>query len=103
MGNFQLDSGFEKAFLRSDLVSGVVKDRAETAAVKVRQSTRHATIRAGIEVVVGDQDGIVVARIIAKDFKSHWFEFGTVKMRAEPFLVPGVMAAGFKIEGPKKR
>jgi uncharacterized phage protein gp47/JayE len=69
----------------------------EDIAGRARTKTRHRTVAAGIKVVSGDENGRFVVRVVATDFKSHWFEFGTVKMAAQPFLQPAAIEAGYTL------
>lgn len=101
MGNFQLDPGFEKAILRDDWVKEELRQRTEEMASKAKTITKSKSIRKGIEAVVEFENGRWVGRVIAKDFKSGWFEFGTVKMRARPFLAPAAMALGYHLEASR--
>lgn len=44
-----------------------------------------------IESEVGLEDGRIIGRVRATDFKAGWHEFGTRNMHAHPFLLPALL------------
>ncbi len=102
MGNFRPDSAFEKAILRSDEVRALLQVRTNEMASQARRETKSKRIAAGIVANVGIVDGMLIGRVAATSFISHFHEFGTVKMRARPFLVPAAMALGYTIKAGKR-
>jgi myo-inositol catabolism protein IolC len=48
-----------------------------------------------LEAVAGVVEGQATGRVLAKDFKGHWLEFGTGRPggRAQPYLRPAMEAA----------
>lgn len=91
---FDRDPTFRSKLLTSAEVEALVADRAEAVADRARElapddpNTPTSSIAEGIEVDVAVEGGHVVARVNATDWKSHFHEFGTVKMPAHPFLRP---------------
>lgn len=81
--NVQLiDEAVSDENLREDafeVLQPVVKDAQSLAPVD------EGDLRDSIQVTVLD-DGSVA--IVIRDFKGHFFEFGTVNMRAQPMLIP---------------
>lgn len=102
MAEVIIDPDFAAAILRSADVRDMVKTAADEVGDRAKTETTSESIAKGIEVEVGLQDGAWTGRINAKDFKSGWFEHGTVKMRARPFLRKAAMALGYKIEAGRR-
>jgi hypothetical protein len=46
-----------------------------------------------------DEHGELVGRVVATDFKSHWAEFGTSRMRARHVLRRAAERVGFRVVG----
>lgn len=81
-------------FLDSAVVRHVVTPKGERvieAAVELApKRTEHLADSIAGEWVHRD-DGKLIYRITAHDFKAHWTEFGTIYEAPEPFLAPAVV------------
>ena len=101
---FVLDSTFVDRLERSDILKDALLEQAqegERAAKALARENAYGegAYHDGIEAVAGtDESGKVQARLVAKDFKSHWIEFGTEKMSPRPCLIPGAETIG-PVEG----
>lgn len=91
---FELEPGFHRALLSSPEVLLLIGELTEATVHTAKAlapddpSTPEHSIADGIVAEVGIFDGKAAGRAVAQDFKSHWHEFGTVKMHAHPFLRP---------------
>lgn len=71
---------------------------AEAAAPLARNAAPKLSgdLEDSIVAVAGVVDGQATGRLVAKDFKAHWLEFGTRRSdsggRAQPFLRPAMEA-----------
>jgi len=87
---------FERAILRSTDVEGFLQELADEAAEYAKDSAayRSGHLEGGIEaqVVLSDDSGGLVGRVVSKDFKSLWLELGTRRTRAQPYLLPALEA-----------
>jgi hypothetical protein len=99
---FQPDPSFEKAWSRSEHPKKIAREAATDIAKQAQRNTQSKRIREGIVVEVGEVEGSTVARVIAKHFISGFFEFGTVKMRAQPYLRPAAVALGYILKAGKR-
>lgn len=93
---FVPNPAFEAELLgSSELVAGLTALTNEAAeAAKLFVPRRLGFLSDSIEVVVGFSEGRIVGRVVAKDFKAGFYEFGTRTMPAGvPFLRPGLAAA----------
>ncbi len=101
-----IDPAFERKFLRTEPIRALLEPLVETMAQHARSSAayRKGILRGGISTDVlidtGARDaggrfasgGGYVGRVTSHDFKTVWLEYGTRHMRAEPFLVPALIA-----------
>ena len=101
-GKFVVNPSFEKLWQFTPEAKQIAERSAKEIAAAAKRNT-HASIAAGIEVEVGMEDGQITGRVNSKDFRSHWFEFGTSEMSAQPFLQPAVTALGYKLKARRKR
>jgi HK97 gp10 family phage protein len=104
MGKVTLDSGFEAAVLRSPEVQAVLKSEVSKIESRAKSNARSISTSIANDITsdVGVLNGQLVGRVIAMNFKSHWFEFGTVKMRARPFLQPAAVALGYSLKAGRR-
>lgn len=99
------EPGFEAQILRSssmrDLLRGLgeqVLAHAESSAAFRKGYLREGiTLEVGINAGRGDGGRFVAgdrytARVVSHDFKTVWLEYGTRRTRAQPFLVPALVA-----------
>lgn len=86
--------------MRTTEMADVVQSETSRIADESKQiaSEFSSTIADGITADVGFIDGQLVGRVNANDFKSHWFQFGTVKMAAHPFLDVAAVNLGYRLE-----
>lgn len=98
---FEMNPHFEKEVQASDgvrdflanLVPDIARDARELVAVDT------GDLRDSIEGEVGTSDrGGHMGRVVAKDFKAAWEEFGTSRQSERPFLRPAAEAAGLHLE-----
>lgn len=79
----------------------VYAEAGEKAAKDIAPVGRYAgggDYRDGIEATVGvrgARGGVIVGRVNAKDFKSHWIEFGTIRQPAKAVLRRALERVGF--------
>lgn len=96
---FKANPAINAELRRSPGVAKAVERRAKVAAeIARRLAPRGATgnLADSIDVVRRPSGEGDVFRILVRDFKGHWHEFGTSKMAAHPFLRPGVEASGLR-------
>jgi hypothetical protein len=95
---FELADGFEDEILRSQPVRAIVEDRTQAAAERASRlaaddpSTSGQDLHSNIEADVGLDAHGWVGRVNANDWKAGWFEFGTSRQAARPFLRPALEA-----------
>jgi hypothetical protein len=83
---------FEAEWLASDDALELVLNIAD-AAVPVAQALapkREEHLANSIEATAGFVDGVATGRLLAKDFKAHWWENGTSRHAAQPYLRPAM-------------
>lgn len=82
---------FEAEYLASDealaFVDGIAKDAAPRAQAYAPKRTEN--LAESIEAEAGFVDGVATGRVVAKDFKAGWWEFGH-EGRSQPFLRPAM-------------
>lgn len=104
--NYVPNPGFAEDFLSSTEALKIVEPIANTAAdaAKARAPRRLGHLIDSIEAEAGfDADGEATGRVNAHDFKAHWYEFGTRRHPAEPYLRPGMEdATGQPVRGGDK-
>lgn len=106
--HFEPDPGFRRALLGSDDVGDLVGGLAADVAVEARKrapddpDTPGSSIAEGIEVDTGLERGRRVARVNALDWKSHFFEYGTSRHSARPFLRPSAEIVVGPLEGEEQ-
>ena len=85
---------FEREFLASEeavaVVLPVAEAIADVAADRVRKRTE--ALADSIEAIAGVEDGVATGRVNANDFKAHWWEYGTSRHPADPYLRPAAEA-----------
>lgn len=82
--------GFEEAFLRTGGVRDMLDEVTEQVAEEARRLAPFDWFRKGIESEVGTEDGQLIGRVNANDWRSHFWEFGTIKHDARPALRPAL-------------
>lgn len=81
----------------------VLGDRADQVAHHARVIARREFYRTGaytrsIHAETGmNQQGELVGRVVATDWKAHWAEFGTRRMRAHHILARAAQQVGFRV------
>lgn len=82
--SFTPNPGMEEQIERNPLMYLHMKRRAEDGAQRARDiaPVDEGDYRDSIEGVAGMHEGRFIGRVNAKDFKSHWIEFGTSAMQA---------------------
>lgn len=113
---FELDPDFETAILRSEGLRAYLTPLVEAgvAIAKDRFPRRLGYLEDSVEGVVGvdrvrDETGNfsgeprMIGRIIAKDFKVIWSEFGTVKLPKRPGLRPAIESIGGNFQPGTRR
>lgn len=96
MTTFKRDPQFDELLFRSRGMREVLEDRCEAAADVAAQlapddpSTGEGDLSSSVAADVAMTRRGFVGRVLAENFKAHWFENGTVKMRPRPFLRPAV-------------
>jgi hypothetical protein len=101
---FVADATFADRLVTSPFVRDWLEDLGKAAVPEVQ---RRAPERLGhlkrdiVFLVEVDARRGLVLRVVARDFKSGWYEFGTARTPARPYLRPGVAAAlpGAKWQG----
>lgn len=85
-----------------DLVAGAAKAAARQAAL-LAPDDPHGPAKDLHSSIVGEavltEEGWV-GRTVVRNFKGAWYEFGTSKQAARPYLRPGAEAAGLRFEDP---
>lgn len=102
---FQLKRDADSLVARSAKMLIAMEIRAERIASAARDIAPVETgdYKAGIEAVSGIVDGVATGRVNARDFKSHWVEFGTVKQPARAVLRRAVDSVGLHLIGGRGR
>lgn len=91
---FHMNPGFARELIESAEVELVLRDRAENVAGRARQALGSVDPDERIEVeIIKDHRG-KVARVINRDWKGRFLEFGTVRARARPHLRPALVGEG---------
>ncbi len=98
----------EAELRKSREVEPLLKDGAETIAEEARNIAQREAYQTGayrnsIEAVAGEDAGEVKGRVVAKDFKAGWIEFGYtqrngVHIPGKNILSRAADAAGFNLE-----
>lgn len=85
---------FASDFLASDEALELVERLAQDAQPIAYDLApkRLENLADSITVVAGLEDGVATGRLLAADFKAHWYEFGTERHPAEPYLRPAIEA-----------
>lgn len=101
---FALNPAFPDQLEASEEVLG--DGLLEYAEVVAEEARRNAPVSTGayrdsLEAVMGTQDGKVIARVQANDFKAHWIEFGTATQPARSTIRRAVEASGKRVEAPR--
>lgn len=103
--NYVPNPGFAQEWLASDEALELVDRIAKTAApIAVQLAPKRLEHLAdSIEPAAGVVNGVATGRVNAHDFKAHWWEFGTRRHGAEPYLRPAMeTATGTPVKGGDK-
>lgn len=94
--HFEEDPNFRGELLRSAEIRAVLEEKATAAAKTASRlapddprtsgADLHSSIVADVELTARGY----AARVAALDFKAGWYEFGSSRTRARPFLRPAV-------------
>ena len=78
--------------------------RAESAAAAAQAIAPVATgaYRDSIEAQAGFAENLAIGRVVAKDFKAGWIEFGTYKWPAHATLRLGAESSGLHVRGGRR-
>jgi HK97 gp10 family phage protein len=96
MSGFKRDPQFDELLFRSQGMRQVLEDRCEAAAPVAAElapddpRTTDDDLRSSVAADVAMTRRGFVGRVLAEDWKAHFFENGTVKIRPRPFLRPAV-------------
>lgn len=102
---FEPAPGFKRELERSDEAAAIARDLAEQVADRARSrapddpDTPGSSIADAIAVDSGEDRGRRTTRVNALDWKSHFFEYGTSRMHARPFLRPSAEEIVGPLEG----
>lgn len=105
LADFHLDPHFETNFYRSPDVKRILEERTEAVAERARQlapddpATEGDDLHSMIEGEVVLEARGFVGRVTSKNFKGGWYEFGTSRQAARPYLRPAAEAEVGPIEG----
>lgn len=83
-------------------VKRILENKTEAVAAEAKRfAAKGATgdLEEGIEPTVRRGPTGWFGRVVSKDFKTHWFEFGTVKMQKRPFLRTALESVLGRVEG----
>lgn len=94
MALYKPNPDFASDFNKSEEALALVGELANTAADLAKADARRRTgnLADSIEAVAGLVDGVATGRVNANDFKAHWWEFGTRRHPADPYLRPAATA-----------
>lgn len=92
---FELNPDFEARLLSSPAVGSWLEGLGKLAVPEVQRRApyRLGFIRKDVAYRIVVDRGRLILRIESRDFKSSWYERGTERTPARPFLRPGVTAA----------
>lgn len=90
-----IDPDFEARLVASPMVRSWLEDLGKVAVPEVQRRApfRLGFLKRDVGFVIIVVNGRLVLRVEARDFKSSWYERGTERTPARPFLRPGVTAA----------
>lgn len=96
MGVFEQHPAFERELLRSIEMRRVIEHRTEAVAERASEIAAddprtvaddlHRMIEAEVEIDAHGAHG----RVVSKNFKGHWYEFGASGVPARPYLRPAL-------------
>lgn len=97
--DFKKDPGIEAMLRRSLEVEKALRLRAEAAASVAREiaPVDSGAYRDGIQAQSGIRGNVATARVNARDWKSHFIEFGTSQRAARAILRRACDAVGLKL------
>lgn len=99
---FTYNPRVEGVIARSPAVARAVEATANAIRDQARENApvRTGALRDSIETVTGVDERGAFARVVVRDFKGGWLEFGTERTRAQPYLRPAADAVvGPRFEG----
>lgn len=96
LARFVVNPAFEPELLRGPFGIALIAEAttAVEAAAKRLVPVRLGFLRDSITSVTGPgPTGGLIGRVVAKDFKAHWYEFGSRRTPAIHYLAGGLAAA----------
>jgi hypothetical protein len=89
---FELNPNFEPQILRSTNIKRILDNQAPKVAAGARNKVpvRTGHLKDSIDWDLTTEDRGLIARIYATDFKAPWYEFGTARKAAVPYLGPAL-------------
>lgn len=90
---FKLDRRGVDQIFREPTMKVFLAELGEAVAARARILAPFLSgdLRNSIEVEVVFEAGRWICRVVARDFKGGWWEFGTEKRPAEPYLWPALL------------